>query len=910
MHHPDPNEKSSQQRMVKKDAVMRRLLAATLSVSSLWQLMPLTATAQVTPPTAAGTTINNTATGTYVDPNNPGTPINTTSNTVTATVAEIAGVTNVRAGTVDLNGGSVTVNDGLDFPFLITNVGNDPTAFHIPTTATIVGGTIGTDTSNVSGVAASILPAQQRPNQILVTAINGVNLPTAVPLPVTGNPATDGFTTEPTFVAAIQALGGVFATFDGSVPAGGSIKVVVPVKVTETQANQPVSVQLGDTGANDNSAGTQNQPDNADALGQANEVYTVNVAPGTPVNGAREAAAKDTQTLAVQINNLALATVLKTRTAYSPGPTTALTDDTLTYRLDLRVENSTSIPNTATAPLLPTAITLDNVAANRILVSDAIPAFTQLDPTFGAPTVTIGTTVWTRVHSLQPLAVTPTGAGQNWLTTAPTPASTRIGYIANGPIDAGTTTTGDGTGFQFRVTTTGIPVGGGTVANIAQVFGQTTAGPISPTNPLVYDESGDPYPNNYEGTTPPTPITTPQTSPDGVANITADGVDTNNDNAGDGSSGGEDNIFTINPPGIILNGPLDQPGAIGPDTTNNTDFVNKSAVDVPANAAPGSTYNPAPIKFSNSVANPSSNTDKLDNVILEPISAAAAVAATGKPLTAYELASAVNGDGVAIANNGAPLINGTTVRIAFPVGSTPTGTGRTALYTLTAGNFVLTSSTTNGAADGVAAPIKLTSLAVGEEQDYDVFVDLPAGSVVSTGYSVPIVSYVDSNPATVGFKNVAAEDNPFNIKIDRAYTGYLSLFKQSRVLVGSGPALSVIGDATLSATPKSPAPGNILEYVVTYINISTVASGVGNSILNANNIIITEDGFALTNNWGSTTTAVPSTAADPTLGAVITFFVGNTPTLTTDPAVNKYIDTIPTLAPGGTGSLTFQRQVK
>jgi hypothetical protein len=99
--------------------------------------------------------------------------------------------------------------------------------------------------------------------------------------------------------------------------------------------------------------------------------------------------------------------------------------------------------------------------------------------------------------------------------------------------------------------------------------------------------------------------------------------------------------------------------------------------------------------------------------------------------------------------------------------------------------------------------------------------------------------------------------------------------------------------------------------VITYTNISTVQSGSGtNSILNANNIVITEDGAALTNNWASTTTAVPSTATDPTLGAVITFFVGNTPTLTTDPAVNKYIDTIPTLAPGGSGTLTFQRQVK
>ena len=923
MHHPDPNEKSSQQRMVKKDAVMRRLLAATLSVSSLWQLMPLTATAQVTPLTAAGTTINNTATGTYVDPNNPGSPINTTSNTVTATVAEVAGVTNVPSGTTDINLGSVTVNDGLDYSFLITNVGNDSSAFHIPTTATIVGGSLGT-------TGASIPVVNQKAASIFVTAVNGVNLTTPVALP------TSGLTSDTTFANAIKAqipsFPGSTDPNTGSVPAGGSFKVVVPVTVTETIANRPVSVQLGDTGANDNSAGTQNQPDTA-PLADVNEVYTVNVGAGTPVNGVREAAAKDTQILAVQINNLALATVLKTRTAYSPGPTTALTDDTLTYRLDLRVQDTTTIPNTSTAPLLPTSITLNGTANDRVLVSDAIPLDTVFDKTFATGaldgvaadgTIVIGGITWTRVYSTAATTIGPLALladGQNWLTatdaalTAETATIRRIGYITNGPLPAGTTTTGNSTGLTFRVITAGIAPAGGTIRNIAQVFGQTTAGPISGTNPLVYDESGDQNPNNYEGTTPPTAITTPATSPNGIAAL-ANGVDTNNDNTG-GGTGGEDNIFTVNPSGIILNGPLDQPGAIGPGTAgatpNNTDFVNKSAIDVPAGdgITPVTVYNPAPIKFSNSVANPSSNSDKLDNVILEPISAAKAVAAvTGAVLTDYELAAA---------NNGTDLKVGTTVTIAYPVGHASvngagaivlTASGRTALYTYDGTNFSLTSSTTNGVAD-TTAPIKFTSLAVGEEQDYEVFVDLPAGSLVSTAYSVPIVSYVDSNPTTVGFKTVANEDNPFNIKIDRAYTGYLRLAKASRVLVGSGPALSVAGDAHLNSDPKSPAPGNILEYVITYTNLSTAQSGSGtNSILNANNIVITEDGAALTNNWGTTTTAVPSTAADPTLGAVITFFVGNTATLTTDTAVNKYIDTIPTLAPGGSGTLTFQRKVK
>jgi hypothetical protein len=45
--------------------------------------------------TAAGTTISNTANVTYIDPNNPGVTLNATSNAVTLTVAEVAGITAV-----------------------------------------------------------------------------------------------------------------------------------------------------------------------------------------------------------------------------------------------------------------------------------------------------------------------------------------------------------------------------------------------------------------------------------------------------------------------------------------------------------------------------------------------------------------------------------------------------------------------------------------------------------------------------------------------------------------------------------------------------------------------------------------------------------------------------------------------
>jgi hypothetical protein len=868
----------------KLESSFYRLIAATLTMGGVSLLLPLLASAQVVPLTPAGTVIRNTATGTYEDPNNPGVPINTTSNEVTATVAEVAGVTAVPAGIVDVNGGSVTTNDVVNYNFLITNVGNDVTAINIPGTSTVVGGTQGT---------------------ITVTEINGIVLTTPIDV-AAGGVATN----DPAFIALVQARG--IPAFNGTIPANGTIRVQVPVTVTATVAGNPVSVQLGNTGANDNSAGTQNQTQ-AGAL--PTDVYTINPAtgnPGAPVNGVREAAAFTTVPLATAVNNVALATVLKTRIAYAAGAA-ALTDDQLTYRLDLRVENTPPAGTTGItpAPLLPTAITLDGVAANRILISDAIPAQTTLDNTFGAATVIIGGVTWTRVYSTVATTTGPLAVGQNWQTGAvPAAGVTRVGYVALGPLPAGTTTVTDPTGFQFRVITTGVTAVPVTIANIAQVFGQSTPGVISPTNPLVYDESGDQNPNNYEAGVPPAPITTPATSPTGVANPATDGTDPigdpPNNNQGTGT-GGEANVFTINPAGIILNGPPGVPGALGPDGTAQTDFVNRSATDVPAGAAgaPGSTYDPAPVTFTNTVQNPATNTNQLDNVTLEPISATLAAQAVNN--TATPTAGQIQAYDLTNLANHAALPNGTIVSIAFG--------GRTAVYTLTAGSFVLTSSGASpaGTGDAVAAPIIIPTIAVGVSQTYTVIVNLPAGAVVTTGYSVPIVSYVNSNVADgTTFKTngtALGQDNPFNIKMDRVYTGYLNLVKASQILQGTGPAVSP-ADAILNGAAKTPAPGNIILYQITYSNISTPASGTGNVILNANNIVITEDGAAGTNNWATTTFNVANTAADATAGAVITFFNGATATTTADVNVTRYLDSIPTLAPGANGTFTFQRVVR
>lgn len=955
MHHPEQNAKNDQQqRMLRKNAIMRRLFAATLSVSGLWQLMPPTAAAQVaTPLTAAGTSINNTATGTYEDPNNPGVPINTTSNPVTATVAEVAGVTVVSSGTVDVNGGSVTTGDIVDYSFLITNTGNDRTALHIPTSATVDPATATLGTTTRPAVAG---------RSVYVTEINGVVLPgIGVLLPVSGN------TNDPAFITAVNAAvpGTLPPLLDplgaGSIPIGGTIKVVVPVTIAATSAGTLIPVTLGNTGTyvGDVGTNTQNQPDSGlepPAVGTdptlgADEVFTINVDTSgrttLPANGVREASAKNTQTLATQINNLALATVFKKRIGYAANSAVTFADDSLTYRLDLNVETSAPVGSSGItpAPLLGTSIrTKANAAAavttqTKVLISDVIPTDTTLDLTALPPaTVTINGVTWTRVYSTQAKTVSALAATQEWLLDTPVVGTNRIGYIADGPIASGYSTTGasDLGALRIQVVTTGLPASipsPVTIANIAQVFGQTTAGPISPTNPLVYDESGDQNPNNYESGSPSVPAITDPTFvatpvPTGQAVPANDGTDTNgvgNNNTGTGP-GGEDNIFTINPLGSILNGPPGQAGAIGPNG-NNTDFVNKSS-GIPTGIAPDAPITAATLAqrtvvFTNTVQNPSTNTAQLDNVTLEPITATQAASATGLPADPNFVLPA--------ASNGQPLIVGTTVTIAYPVGSVPGVSGNTATYTLSATGFDLISSTIGATTfpAATATPVRINSIAIGDPQNYSVTVVLPNTAIVTRAYSVPIVAYVDSNvsnsgaltgpgPFTKGgFKSIDS-DAPFNIKIDRVYTGYLDLRKQSRVLQGTGPAV-VPADAAFSGTPKTPAPGNILEYLLTYRNISTAAIGSANVILNANNIVITEDGAAAPNNWATTTLNVPSSAtvaldaagvATPTFGAVITFFNGATPVTTVDPNVTRYLDTIPTLTPGQTGFFRFQRQVK
>ncbi|MGA7936238.1 MAG: hypothetical protein WCA35_21975 [Kovacikia sp.] len=788
----------------------RRLLATTLIVGSALSL----STSALADGTAAGTTISNTATATYEDPNAPGTTINATSNTVTVTLAEVAGVTATPLAINDVNGGTILPGDDLIYDYRITNVGNDPTTFFIPGTFTVTG------------------PGALKTGASLQYSTDGGSTFNNVP--------GAGLTTA-------------------SIPAGNSVIVRVPITISAlASSGSSVAVRLGDTGPNDNSAATQNQTNTTAA---ANKIRTVDNPDGTsgetsgiPSNGEREASV--TQQVLVGSQPKAFAAILKTRTAYSDSSTPALNDDVLTYGLALRVDSVAPSGSSGLSPanLVGTSINVDGTSVTRVLVSDAVPTNTTLSTTSPPPTG------WTVVYTNTPTTTNANAA--NWVTNVTAIGNisnaTRIGFINNGPINAGTTVTG----FSFQVTTTGV-TGTTTIANMAQIFGQTAGGGTT----LVYDESGDQAPSNFNddgtvGSNVPS---------NGVANPTVDGVDSNNNNTGTGP-GGEDNVYTVAAAGTILNGPNGQPGAVGP-TNNNDDFTNKSST-IPANTAPGSTIDPNSVTFLNTINNPT--TGSLSNILLVPD------AANFTPGT----------------NEALPPTN-TTVTLTYGA--------QTAVYTYNGTNFIFTSG----------SAITIPTLTAGSSVNYSVAVDLPAGTALSTdtskGFSIPVYAFQDVNGN--GRPDLPGVEPTQNRTLDRVYTGFLRVVKDARILDTDGA--TVIENYTQTPTAGNLRPGRFIEYRITYTNISIAPVGAGNVTLNAGNVVITEDGTVGTNTWAKdndsngtidTSNVVGSTTAQ--FGTIAYIPSGDQSGTTQATDVTRYTNTLGiSIQPGASGTFIFRRKI-
>jgi hypothetical protein len=217
-------------------------------------------------------------------------------------------------------------------------------------------------------------------------------------------------------------------------------------------------------------------------------------------------------------------------------------------------------------------------------------------------------------------------------------------------------------------------------------------------------------------------------------------------------------------------------------------------------------------------------------------------------------------------------------------------------------------------------------VAAGADVTYGVEVDLPPGTPLSTdpnierGFPVPLTatSVDGSGSPRLGTNNQPVQ----NITINRVYTGFLQLLKKSQILKGTGPDVQG-NDGLLSTDPKTPVPGNIIQYVIEYTNISEPQSGTGNVILEADRVVITEDGTVGNNNWAKDndnnlqidTSNIVGSANDSGAANIIFYNGSNTPgsditgtTASTD--VTKYVNTVTgKVAPGVTRTFSFQRKV-
>ena len=267
-----------------KQRYLRSLIGAVLL--SAWMLPAL---ADGTP---AGTTIDNTAYGSFENPNDPGTVLDVNSNTVTLTIAEIAGIDVAAQGVAEAplgvqgagpgQGDAVIGSDDVVyFTFRITNIGNDQTQFFLP----------GAPANVDKGAFDRALYGPIR----VVEYGDGTNPPTsglAIDIP-SGGAATGSLTGFPN---------------SGSIPVNGYVDVRVPIKANSglVAGTDQIKVVMGNTP----DAASQNVPyePSGEFTTVNNDIFTQDNADG--VNGdttgspATEREASDVQATPVGTANL------------------------------------------------------------------------------------------------------------------------------------------------------------------------------------------------------------------------------------------------------------------------------------------------------------------------------------------------------------------------------------------------------------------------------------------------------------------------------------------------------------------------------------------------------------------------------------------------------------------------------
>ena len=667
-------------------------------------------------------------------------------------------------------------------------------------------------------------------------------------------------------------------------------KILVRVLVKlDDNSSGTIEVSLGKTGA------THQQ--NIERIADNEDVYTVDntnaeiaVIPtevaGVPTNGTREASAS--QKLKVGERIEAFARVLET----IGNVDTVAKKVTYNLSVDVAAAVPAGVMETVANDLVGTNI---NGLGRGILVSQAIPLGTQLEKAIAPDN-------WRIVYLTgNPISETDTALSGTWTDTLPADITQvrRVGFFADTRIERGTNISG------FHVTVAAKDTDIDSILSISQLFG---AGALDPNNikdltpnvrRLVVDESGDKSYSNYQDDhRPPLVDTTgnilihpgiidPQSSVNSILNPIAVGKDNNSNNTGIGSNGEYLEILFA-PRLALLNGPLNAPAAI--DKNNNNDFTNLSTIPVEAiNKINDNnvSFNPANVIFSNTVRNDSSRTQGIK--VYPRLLDLNRIKSTRKSSTIK----------IAQANNSNPdfaiLPEGTTIRLRRD--DSDIGV-----------NYIVKDSKIVPV-DPTKPFILLPQVASGTNRNYLVDLDLPDGTSVYRDYAIELMAFIDVND-----NGILDGDEPNNITIDRTYTGFLRVVKLSRLLDSSGTPLPGL-DGEFNTAPKTGLPGQIVEYIITYENISLpVVPQSGSRGLTVTKFQILEDGNirnSSPNNWASLSSHVPgSAAASPPTGTTARIVFNNGDRQNSDVDVSQYINTVTgSIAPQQSGSFSFRRRI-
>jgi len=331
-------------------------------------------------------------------------------------------------------------------------------------------------------------------------------------------------------------------------------------------------------------------------------------------------------------------------------------------------------------------------------------------------------------------------------------------------------------------------------------------------------------------------------------------------------------VVTVNT-GINASIPIDEIGDVFGKNSLATTITDQSGDNTPNNGDSNADFNEGYVAGSGHGVIQRTTLTAVGAVLIGPNGAAAAVG-PGSNNDDYSNKS-VNTGIAGVAPSGVTTASGTLVYINTIQNTGNANDNFTIDAPTVPSGFTVEVSTDGGTNYTTVSGGGSVSLAIGfgSSANINVRITEPAGNTVLTGFDSIIRVTSGNTPAAN------------NRTIDRLYTGFVRLDKSSSVSNSTG-----VGGAT------DPVPGAVITYNVTYTNVSS-SNGDANCVkLTASNVVITEDGLAAPNNWGTYTTN-SGTPSDSGSGTVVTV------------SATKYTDTIASLAPGASAVFTFKRSI-